>query len=218
MGSILEWSDTMTYVCGAGLISSDSILRYVPKEINCVRGPLTDFFLQRQGIPAIGSYGDPGILAPSFFSFKRSVTSEFAIIPHYVDKDSQWIKDCQQKGITIIDPLDTLENYFESLQCCDVILSSSLHGIIFAHAFGKKALWIDISGNVLGHGFKFFDYYLSIGISPEKVVRHQMHAQSDPYEFIKFATSGHHDDLLISLENSIFKTINQLNDCEYGIQ
>jgi hypothetical protein len=55
------------------------------------------------------------------------------------------------------------------LTSCRRIISSSLHGIIFAHAFDIPAAWVKISPRVIGDGFKFFDYYSSIGFQQEEI-------------------------------------------------
>lgn len=212
LGSILEWSDAMSHVCGTGLISSDSKLCTPPKYINCVRGPLTAYFLEKQGIHATSLFGDPGILAPSFFPQNKPSGIKIGIVPHYKDSTSPWLDYCRQLGILIIDSLSPLDEYFENLMRCEIILSSSLHGIIFAHAYGKPALWIELSDNVIGNGFKFFDYYLSIGVSPEKVTRLRISDKVDPYESAKFATVADHSELLLSMEAAIRKTKSQLEE------
>lgn len=210
LGSILEWTDAMSHVCGTGLILPESKLHTPPRYINCVRGPLIAFFLEKQGIQATNLFGDPGILAPRIFPQNESSNAKIGIIPHYIDSRSPWLEFCCQKGVPIIDCLSPLKEYFENLQRCEIILSSSLHGIIFAHAYGKPALWIELSDHVIGNGFKFFDYYLSIGVSPEKVIRLRISDKVDPYEAAKLATVGDHTELLLSLEAAIYKTKSQL--------
>ena len=224
LGSILEWSDTMSLVCGAGLISANSILRARPKHINCVRGPLTGYFLERQGINAGRIYGDPGILVAKLFPAKTpdSKRTKVGLIPHYVDLQSAWVKHCEDNGITIIDTLSSVTDYIEKLQQCEVILSSSLHGIIFAHAYGKRALWVELSDRVIGNGFKFYDYYLSIGVAPNDVTRFRIdgnfdaHCSTsknfDPYNVAELATPGNHAELLPKLEAALYLTKQQLEE------
>jgi pyruvyltransferase len=212
VGSILEWSDAMSHVCGTGLIVSESKLRFRPRYVNCVRGPLTAYFLRKQGIKVPCLFGDPGILARRFFHERTSPDIKVGVVPHYKDSASPWINYCRQLGVFVIDALAPLDEYFHNLQRCQTILSSSLHGIIFAHAYGKPALWIELSDRVIGNGFKFFDYYLSIGCSPERVTRLRITDNVDPYQSAKFATVGDHADLLPALDEAIRKTRSQLQD------
>ena len=84
-----------------------------------------------------------------------------------------------------------------------------MHGIIFAHSYGKPALWIELSDKVYGNGFKFFDYYLSMGISPENVTRFRISDDTDPFDIAELATIGDHSTLLKALEQAIPKTIQE---------
>jgi hypothetical protein len=46
-------------------------------------------------------------------------------------------------------------------------LSSSLHGLIVAHAYGIPAVWCDFADRphaIAGDGTKFHDYFASIGL------------------------------------------------------
>ena len=46
---------------------------------------------------------------------------------------------------------------------CNKIVSSSLHGIVLAEAYGIPAKWEKYSDDVLGNGFKFRDYLSGTG-------------------------------------------------------
>lgn len=48
----------------------------------------------------------------------------------------------------------------EKILSCKLVLSSSLHGIVFAEAFGVPARWLELPGSKKSEkGFKYHDYY-----------------------------------------------------------
>lgn len=211
LGSILEWADSNSYVCGAGLISSKSRLPIAPKAINCVRGPLTAYFLEQQGFLIPRNYADPGVLVPELFPESVPITHSIGVIPHYVDLENPWLRKIgREPSIKIITPLQPFQDYIVELKQCETILSSSLHGLIFAHAYRKRAAWIELSKNVIGEGFKFYDYYLSVGISPEFVLRNLIRDDEKPFSIARIATKVNHDELKTTLLTSIELTKSQL--------
>lgn len=206
VGSILGCADTMSCVCGAGFIGAGDRLRQTPRYISGVRGPLTASILERQGLRSRYVFGDPGLFASKFFPRSESANTEIGIIPHYIDMNSPWVQSCRDQGLTIIDVLAPLDEFFKNLQQCAIILSSSLHGLIFAHSYEIPAVWIELSDQVVGRGFKFFDYYLSVGVSHEDVTRFQVMDDSDPHEIAKLATVVEYAKLLSPLETAIYNT------------
>jgi len=206
LGSILEWADENSYVCGAGFLSSNGTLLHRPASVQCVRGPLTAQLLESQGIDAPERYGDPGVLAPRLFPATGNAETEIGIVPHYVDSDVAWLDKCREEGIRVLDPLSPPHRFFRDLQGCEVILSSSLHGIIFAHAYGKPALWIELSDRVLGNGFKFFDYYSSVGFLPDQISRIRVELHTNPLDMALLASEADHSHLVSSVESAIQET------------
>ncbi len=213
IGSFLHYADACSHICGAGFIATDPkyMLRTAPKSVNCVRGPLTGHLLEKQGIMCPRLYADPGILAPVIYPQHSPPCHKIGLIPHYVDADAPWIESCRKKGVKVIDVLSSLDTFFAEMSQYEVILASSLHGIIFAHAYGKPALWIELSDKIIGGGFKYYDYYLSVGVKPEKVNRIRVTEDTDLCEIAKLATVEEHIELHASLEEAILKTTRQLN-------
>jgi pyruvyltransferase len=213
LGSFLQYADACSYVCGAGFISAEPryLLKAAPRSVNCVRGPLTGYLMEKQGVRNPEVYGDPGILAPMLYPQSTQPCCRFGIVPHYADADSPWIQRCRQMGLKVIDVLSGPDRFFAEMNQCQVILSSSLHGIIFAHAYGKPAVWIELSDRVIGDGFKFYDYYLSVDVKPRQVRRVRIRGNENPYEVAKLATLQSHAKLHGPLEAAISKTVQQLN-------
>lgn len=156
-GSILEAAAEDDVVWGSGLIRS-RVFR-PPRDVTflAVRGPLTRAMIHGDGdVPEV--YGDPATLLPSFYMPATTQRHEIGVVPHYVDRSSVQVED---PSILLIDVRRHWQEVVDQILSCAVILSSSLHGLIVAEAYGIPASWIRITDKILGGTFKFDDYYLS---------------------------------------------------------
>lgn len=59
-----------------------------------------------------------------------------------------------------------------------MIISSSLHGIIFCHSYSIPVCSIKVSDNITGGNFKYIDYYKSIGNNKFKT-RHRINKNTN---------------------------------------
>jgi pyruvyltransferase len=168
IGSILGMipsSRSVDIVCGSGFIKSDMVPLPVHKIIS-VRGPLTRKKYLDAGMECPEQYGDLALLfryiipPPLTFSKKYKV----GLIPHFVDKTLPIVQQAREKGWKIIDicQAETPRKFIEEIHECELILSSSLHGIILADSYGIPAYHTNLSNNVIGGEFKFCDYYSSV--------------------------------------------------------
>ncbi len=147
VGSIIQHAKEGDTVWGTGLIEDTKM--DVKSKILALRGPLT--------ADRIGSdckiFGDPGILLPIIYNPEIEKKHKMGIIKHLNHNDFPI------EG----HPIDIRSDWKEvvnEIKSCEVIASSSLHGIITAEAYGIPAIWID-HNSVEGKGFKFRDYYAS---------------------------------------------------------
>jgi pyruvyltransferase len=165
IGSILEEATANSVVWGSGLGSKD--IKIKGGEFRAVRGPLSQKRLTELGFNAPDAIGDPAILLPLIYpNNNKGITNIVGIIPHKSDfkKISTDLLKTDDKNLLIIDLTDPdLEQNIDNFLSCDYILSSSLHGLIVAHAYGIPALWFE-EGKLFGDGSKFDDYFLSVGI------------------------------------------------------
>lgn len=165
LGSILHWSDRYSVVWGSGFMSESLGLQTKPLRVFSVRGPLSRKMLLAAGCECPELFGDPGILIGDVFPRTENDATGVGIVPHYADRDHPFLDIARREGAKIIDPGWPLPRYLEELRSCETILSSSLHGIIFAHSYGIPASWIRLSNRVVGDGFKFRDYFKSVGFN-----------------------------------------------------
>ena len=162
VGSILSRSSEASLVWGAGFISKDERIDRVPSEISAVRGLYSRQRLEELGLEVPEVVGDPAVLMPRFYRPKNVSKSVYVgLIPHYADLPllrgielPAWVK--------LIDIRQDVEAFVDELCSCERVLSSSLHGLIAADAYGIPNLWIEFSANIHGNGFKFNDYYSSL--------------------------------------------------------
>ena len=164
IGSILHWADKNSIIWGSGLIHAEMVLPTAPRSILAVRGPLTRAKLRSQGIECGDVFGDPGVLISDVLPFPKMPRCGVGVVPHYCDVDEPFVARARADGAVVIDPRWPLEKYLAALTGCASVVSSSLHGLVFAHAYGIPAAWVNLSARVLGEGFKFHDYFESVGL------------------------------------------------------
>ena len=183
VGSLIHWCDRHTVVCGTGMISPQHKPPEMPKKIIAVRGPRTRALLLELGADVPKRFGDPGALAGEFVTQGVEPTHEYGVVLHDVDRGwarmfgHGWLRrrddtlyiDIRQGAIAVIDAINR----------CNTIFSSSLHGLIFAHALQKNALWVRCSDRIIGGTFKFFDYFESLGVAPHSVEIEQVRGAQD---------------------------------------
>jgi len=162
-GSVLAGANSRAEVWGSGFMNEGASVLQPPRAIHAVRGPLSRAALLKAGIECPEVYGDPALLLPRFFNPPVTQRYEIGIVPHYIDKGHPWVE--QHKGnphVLIVDIESGIANVVRDVKSCKVILSSSLHGLICADAYGIPNVWIKLSDILLGGMFKFRDYRLSI--------------------------------------------------------
>jgi len=168
IGSIMHWTEGNSIIWGTGFKDAYIDIRVKPRAVLAVRGYLTGARLRKLGVDCPEVFGDPGIFLPQIY-LKQTAKYALGIVPHYLDQNDPFIKRAKANGAQIIDVKAPLPEFANMLSSCEKILSSSLHGVIFAHAYGIPAAWIAISDKIRGNGFKYYDYYSSIGMRQEDV-------------------------------------------------
>jgi pyruvyltransferase len=78
---------------------------------------------------------------------------------------------------------------------CELILSSSLHGLIIADAYGVPNVWMKCSDKTFDGAFKYQDYLLSVGRTVQQPF--QMSAEQSLEELMALGATyeGAHIDL-----------------------
>ena len=106
--------------------------------------------------------GDPGLLANLIYE-RAQPSGKIGVVPHYVDKESAIIQGMKQDGrFVVLDVADPPSDIARGIASSSLILSSSLHGLIFADSFGVPNAHIILSDGVMGGTYKFRDYFSSV--------------------------------------------------------
>ena len=170
IGTLLDavnYSNSQTIVWGSG-VSGQERTFVNPQKILSVRGPKTKEFCDRYCVQCPEVYGDPALLLPLVYQPKVETTKyRLGIIPHVIDLHHPVIEEIREKHADEILIID-LAHYkkwtdvIDQICSCEQILSSSLHGLIVSDAYQVPSCWIELSGNISGGYFKFYDYASSV--------------------------------------------------------
>lgn len=158
-GSILNHAQKGAVVWGAGIATlTDGV--NVETDIRAVRGPISRARALSCGARCPAVYGDPGLLVSRWID-RSTPVHPMGVVPHYVDefRARKW----WGQG-NVVSALQDVEPFVQAVTRYHRIVSSSLHGIIIAHAYGIPAAWVKLSDSVGGDGTKFRDYYASVGL------------------------------------------------------
>jgi len=141
VGSIIGHSLPGDTIWGSGIHTGTDAKGWQAhdKTFLAVRGPRTrKFILDRGGnCPAI--YGDPALLLPTVHPLAIAPTRPLAILPH-LDDDTGW-QFGHAQGIPTINPRWPWERVVSEICNSAHVISSSLHGLIVAEAYGIPATW-----------------------------------------------------------------------------
>ncbi len=181
LGSILNEANENTMVLGAGIVSDT--LQFSPKaNYVSVRGNLTLGRLKSMGVDTSNiQVGDPGIVLPKIYNPPREKKYSVTIAPHWVDYTKALnyfphhnvlslkipISDFFTKNMSEEDRKTVskqfeeryLEFLIDEISQSKVVVCSSLHALIIAHAYGVRTVWCKFSDGVIGNGYKFRDYF-----------------------------------------------------------
>ena len=161
VGSIIGLRRQDAVIWGSGILSpTQSRIMRIKKsklDIRAVRGPKTRQELLKAGKKCPKIYGDPAILLPYVFTPKKTYKKyKYTLIFNYDFADFK-IPDIPELHILNILTKD-YENFITDIVQSELIISSSLHGIILAETYGVKAILLS---NERMDMFKYKDWYYS---------------------------------------------------------
>ncbi|MGO0575709.1 polysaccharide pyruvyl transferase family protein [Ornithinimicrobium panacihumi] len=165
VGSILEMvpTDSNAAVWGAGLMHEHP--RQMPAAaFLAVRGPLTRDLLD---LPGSTPLGDPAMLVSRFVARPRQ-RGGVAAVPHghHAVWASTYDDLIARPGVNRVRFNQGVTTVVRQIAAADLVVSSSLHGLIVADAYGIPAVWAvptDTDRHVAD--MKFADHHQAIGLT-----------------------------------------------------
>ncbi|WP_199635215.1 polysaccharide pyruvyl transferase family protein [Serratia sp. PAMC26656] len=163
IGSVMHFANEGDCIWGTGVNGKISLdkLNFTNLDVRAVRGPKTRKVLQDKGINVPEIYGDPALLLPSLFDKKilidENLKTEILVIPH-MNED---IRKYDKYSSVLCSPRQGALSFTRRIVNSSFVVSSSLHGVIIAEAYGIPAVFLDgESGESM---FKYDDYYNGTG-------------------------------------------------------
>jgi pyruvyltransferase len=156
IGSIMHFAKDFDVIWGTGINGKalENSYKFNSLDVRSVRGPRTWQFLLDMGIRSPKIFGDPALLAPKFLKRPRVYNKirDFIVIPHYHDLNAF-------EGVdNLISPLQPLQTVLSDILSSKKVISSSLHGVILAEAYGIPAVLV-LPNLEEEKYLKYLDYY-----------------------------------------------------------
>lgn len=162
IGSYIHAAVEGSYIFGSGIRIPNGSNKCKRLKVCAIRGPKSKHYLETvKHIDVPSVFGDPALLMPMFYTPEKIIECDgkIGVVPHMSNLEKYtWVLD--SKKYVLISPLDEWKSVINKISSCKWIVSSSLHGLICADAYGIPNIWLDEFK--LSEGtFKFHDYFMS---------------------------------------------------------
>ena len=168
IGSILHFARSGDVVWGSGVNGKIDARAHAfdALDVRAVRGPLTQRFLAARGVACPSVFGDPGLLVPHLFPGRFGGVERrrpVAFVPnlHDIEAMAGWEN--------VVSPLAHWAAVIRDIAAAEHVVSSSLHGLVIADAFGIPSTYLRLSETEAM--FKYEDYAFGVGRGTLHVAR-----------------------------------------------
>lgn len=155
-------------IWGSGFLYEHHYFMWRKLAPTLLRGKKTQ---ERLGNPQL-PLGDPGLIADRLLDKRIIKKYNYGVIPHYSDYHSPYIhalKEMLPESL-IINVKEPVLDVIEKISQCEIVISTSLHGLIVADSFGIPNVWARTDNILLGDDYKFKDYYSVYDIDNPKFI------------------------------------------------
>ncbi|WP_249218843.1 polysaccharide pyruvyl transferase family protein [Falsirhodobacter algicola] len=218
IGSVIKFAKAGTPVWGSGSPHADDTL--APDAVyHSVRGPMTRDLVLRNGGTCPEVYGDAAWFLPILYRPEVPKTHKTGLILHFTHEDAPLDIDPSIRRIDIRRlGYDQIEAFLTEMLSCERIVSSSLHGVIIAQAYGIPACLATVTNarqQIHGDGIKFQDYYASVGVDTPPVpldLGQLDHIGDDSFTPSMFTPIGKRINLTSLIEAAPFATLPEVTE------
>lgn len=168
IGTVIpSFVNNKTLIWGSGYGLENVNMKRKPAKVLAVRGPMTRQYLLSQSVDCPAIFGDPALLLPKYYQpHVTTKKNKIGVVLHHRDWDVMGCAELArlQSEALVID-LTRYERWtdvIDEICSCDLILSSSLHGLIVSDAYGIPNLFMEFCWKHGSH-FKYQDYFSSVG-------------------------------------------------------
>lgn len=203
VGSIAQNLRRGDVVCGIGTKS-----KMIPRGVKDItiyglRGPISYDIFKKAGyrLRDLKFLYDPGLLLGAIIPeslYRQSAPHEAIFIPHYRER---YLHSVLPKGIRFCDIDNYPEFVAKEILNAELVYTSSLHGIIFSHSLGRRAVFV--APQTDESELKYKDYYASVGLEYRKPLSSIFEANYIRDDRVPFDISYAKDDF-------VFPTIDEL--------
>jgi hypothetical protein len=171
VGSILEFlpADWDGVVWGSGLMHAEP--HPLPRaRVLAVRGHLTRDLI---GAPDDVALGDPGILVARHRPRPKQ-RWDIALVPHGHHRGhAPFLALAETAGhrVRVVNVHQSAARVVREISASGVVITTSLHGLVTADAYGIPAVWTTLDPPLGGAAFKFHDYESVVTPSSSRFVR-----------------------------------------------
>lgn len=165
-GSILTHAIRRGVVWGSGCAFETDLVGIGPPSdvfrILATRGPLSAAAVAHAGHTP-HAHLDPGFLLPKLLPAPAvAPTAKVGILCSSVDYAD--VVAAYGQAMPVLNASCSVETVVSTICGWEAVVSSCLHGLVAAIAYGKPTLWGRFSNRMLGDGFKFRDMFASVGV------------------------------------------------------
>lgn len=163
IGSILHFAKDKDIIWGSGINGKipHDYYKFKNLDIRMVRGPKTKNYLESKGHLVPNSYGEPGLLL-SLLNPDLTYKPEYGkivVLPNL--NEINVVKKTVKNPLKFVSPLSHWSKVVFEILTSELVLTSSLHGIVVADSFGIPVRFVmPVGGETI---FKYQDYFYSTG-------------------------------------------------------